>query len=176
MKKFAALLLALVVASIPYAVAQQPIEVPALVPPAPVALVATDHLPLPKDVSQYWFVPGPARHSTDLTIAFASLARGVKAITAGEYATGLALVSRPRPRRNAISTTTPSTTRRIALQGLSRLPEADAMLTALVASTPEGYLGEAAKLKLAEVMLARPDAARAEQLLRGITAKQQGRV
>ena len=44
----------------------------------------------------------------------------------------------------------------------------------MVASTPQGYLGEAAKVKLAEVMLARPDATRAEQLLREITAEGKG--
>ena len=58
--------------------------------------------------------------------------------------------------------------------GLSRLAEADTVLTALVASAPEGALGEAAKQKLAEVLLARPDATRAEQLLRGITSGSKG--
>jgi soluble lytic murein transglycosylase len=57
---------------------------------------------------------------------------------------------------------------------LSRLPEADATLTALVASMPDGYLGEAARLKLAEVILARQDQTRAEQLLRGITESSTG--
>src|SRR6185295_8430890 len=59
MKKLAAVLAVLVGVSIPYVIAQQPLEVPVIVPPAPVALVATDHPPLPKDISQYWFVPGP---------------------------------------------------------------------------------------------------------------------
>src|SRR4030095_7180685 len=55
-----------------------------------------------------------------------------------------------------------------------RLPEADARLTALVASSPQGYLGDRAKLKLAEVLLAPPGAARGEELLRGITADRKG--
>jgi len=51
MKKLAVVLLVLIGGSIPYLVAQQPIEV-SLIPPAPVALVATDHPPLPKEVAQ----------------------------------------------------------------------------------------------------------------------------
>ncbi len=172
MKKFAVLLLALVVASIPYAIAQQPTEVPPLVPPAPVALVATDHLPLPKDVSQYWFVParGGAKPPDD---ASSSLARGVKAIVDGEYATGLALVSR----RDLVQTPLGDYAKyyqAVALQGLSRLPEADTLLTALVARAPNGALADTARLKLAEVLLAREDAARAEQFLRGIVGDGKG--
>ncbi len=141
MRKFAALLLALVVTAISYAVAQQPLEITPIIPPAPAELVATEHLPLPKDLSQYWFVPGPASKKTDHWVT--SLARGVKAITDGQYATGLALVSRPEPGETHLDAYA-KYYQAIALQGLSRLPEADATLTALVASTPDGYLGEAA--------------------------------
>jgi soluble lytic murein transglycosylase len=175
MKKFVVLLLALVIGSIGYAIAQQPLETPALVPPTPVALVATDHFPLPKDVSQYWFVPGAAQAAsgTKPDRSFTSLARGAKAIADGDYANGLALVS-----RSDLSATSLNTYAKyyqaIALQGLSRLAEADTVLTALVASAPEGALGEAAKKKLAEVLLARPDVARAEQLLRGMTSGPKG--
>ncbi|HZM92017.1 MAG TPA: transglycosylase SLT domain-containing protein [Vicinamibacterales bacterium] len=175
MKKFVVLLLGLVIGSIGYAIAQQPLETPDLVPPTPVALVATDHFPLPKDLSLYWFVPGAGRATTaakpDSSIT--SLARGAKAIADGEYANGLALVS-----RSDLSATSLNNYARYyqatALQGLSRLAEADTVLTALVASAPEGALGEAAKQKLAEVLLARPDATRAEQLLRGITSGSKG--
>jgi soluble lytic murein transglycosylase len=164
MKKSALFLLALLVGSIPYVVAQQPIEVPALVPPAPAGLVATDHLPLPKDVSQYWFVPVQMNDAR-----FATLGRGVKAITAGEYATALALVARPDLSETRLGDYA-KYYRAIALQGLSRLPEADAILTKLSESPIEGQLADAVKVKLAEVMLARQDGARAEQLLRGFTA------
>jgi peptidoglycan lytic transglycosylase len=170
MKKFSVLLVALLIVWIPYVVAQQPIDVPELVPPTPMALVATDHLALPKDVSQYWFVPPSARGSVGVKVddRFVSLARGVKAIGAGEYASGLASVTRS----NLTGTLLIDYARyyqALALYGLSRLPEADATLTALVASKPQGALGDIAKLKLAEVMLARSDATRAEQLLRGMT-------
>ena len=164
MKKPGLLLLALLLGSIPYVVAQQPIEVPPLVPPAPVGLVATDHLPLPKDISQYWYVPARATDGR-----FATLVRGVKAITAGEYARGLALVARPDLAETPLAAYA-KYYEAIALQGLSRLPEADAILTRLSSGAGEGQLGGAVRLKLAEVMLARQDAERAEQLLRGYTA------
>ena len=175
MKKFAVLLLALVIGSIPYVIAQQTAETSALAPPTPVALVATDHVPLPKEVSQYWFVPNSGRVDAGAKpdSALASLARGAEAITAGEYANGLALVNRPDLNATRLNDYA-KYYQAIALQGLSRLPEADARLTALVASSPQGYLGDRAKLKLAEVLLARPDAARAEELLRGITADPKG--
>jgi soluble lytic murein transglycosylase len=98
-----------------------------------------------------------------------SFARGVKAINAGEYATGLALVSRPVLDESYLSDYA-KYYQAIALQGQTRLGEADAALTALVESKPDGYLADAARLKLAEVVLARPDASRAEQLLRAMVA------
>ena len=174
MKKFAVLLLALVLASISYAIAQQPLGAPALVAPAPVALVPTDHAALPKDVSQYWFVPAPTRAVGNRSDnSSGSLARGVKAITAGEYSSGLALVTRSELGETYLSDYA-KYYEAIALQGLARLPEADAILTALVNSAPQGYLGAAAERKLAEVVLARPDAARAERLLRTMTAGPHG--
>ena len=175
MKKFVVLLLALLIGSIGFVLAQQPLETPAPVPPTPVALVATDHFPLPKDVSQYWFVPGVGRGTAGAKpdSSFASLARGARAIADGDYANGLALVSRSDLNATSLGNYA-KYYQAIALQGLSRLPEADAVLTALVANAPEGALSEAAKQKLAEVLLARPDAARAEQLLRGITSASKG--
>ena len=174
MKKLAVLLLALVVASISYALAQQPARVPAPVVPAAVVLAPTDHTALPKDVSQYWFVPAstPAVGNRSAS-SFGSLARGVKAITAGEYSSGLTLVSGAELGETYLSDYA-RYYEAIALQGLSRLPEADAILTGLVHTAPRGYLGEAAKRKLAEVLLARPDVSRAERLLRTMTEAPNG--
>jgi soluble lytic murein transglycosylase len=156
-------LLVLLVGSISYVVAQQEIEKPAVVPPTPAGLVATQHLPLPKDLSQYWLVPGKSQDER-----VASLSRGVRAITAGDYATGLAFVTRPDLAATDLSDYA-KYYQAMALQGLSRLPEAEAILTKLAETLGEGRLGDAVKLKLAEVTLARPDAARAEQLLRSLT-------
>jgi len=58
MKKSGLLLFVLLVGSISYVLAQQSIDGPAVVPPTPAGLVATEHLPLPKELSQYWLVPG----------------------------------------------------------------------------------------------------------------------
>jgi soluble lytic murein transglycosylase len=163
MKKSSLLLLVLLIGSIPYVLAQQPIEGPARIPPTPAGLAATEHLPLPKDLSQYWLVPGKINDER-----YASLSRGVKAVMAGEYATGLALVTRVDLSSTPLNDHS-KYYQAVALQGLSRLPEADAILTKLAENAAEGPLGDAVKLKLAEVMLARPDAARAEQFLRRLT-------
>ena len=173
MKKLAVVLLVLIGGSIPYLVAQQPIEVPSLIPPAPVALVATDHPPLPKEVAQYWFVPAATTASAASKDSYASLARGVKAVTDGEYATGLALVSRRELAETRLADYA-KYYQAMALQGLSRFAEADAVLTPLVANVQDGALKDTARLKLAEVMIARPDPARAEQFLRTITADAKG--
>jgi len=82
MKKVAVVVAVLVGGSIPY-VAQQPIAIPSLIPPAPVALSPTDHPALPKDVSQYWFVPGTDATGNASRDAYASLARGARAIGNG---------------------------------------------------------------------------------------------
>lgn len=173
MKKLAALLAVLVGGSISYVIAQQPIEVPALIPPAPVALNATDHPPLPRDISQYWFVPGKDAAGAAPKDAYASLARGAKSIIDGQYAAGLALVNR----RDLAETRLADYAKyyeAMALQGLSRFAEADAILTPLVAKLQDGALKDTAKLKLAEVLIARPDLARAEQFLRTVTSDARG--
>jgi len=173
MKKLAVALVVLVGGSIPYLVAQQPIEGPSLIPPAPVALAATDHPPLPKEIAQYWFVPGPVTASGGSKEAYASLARGVKAITDGEFANGLALVSRRELSETRLADYA-KYYQAMALQGLSRFADADAVLTPLVASLQDGALKGPARLKLAEVLITKPDPARAEQLLRTITSDTKG--
>jgi soluble lytic murein transglycosylase len=173
MKKLAAVLAVLVGGSIPYVVAQQPIEVPSLIPPALVALSPTDHPPLPKDVSQYWFVPGTNSAAVASKDAYSSLARGVQAIGDGQYAPGLVLVNR----RDLAETRLADYAKyyqAMALQGLSRFAEADAVLTPLVANVQDGALKDTARLKLAEVLIARPDLARAEQFLRTVTSDAKG--
>jgi hypothetical protein len=112
----------------------RPIEVPSLIPPAPVALSATDHPPLPKDVSQYWFVPATGGAGSASKDVYRDLARGAQAIADGQYAVGLALVNR----RDLTETRLADYAKyyqAMALQGLSRFAEADAVLTPLVANT-----------------------------------------
>ena len=131
-------------------------------------LQPTAHPPLPRQLSHYWFVPDPSAASTSagrgLDDAVARFARGARLIAAGDFAAGLPLVT---PQDLAGSPLEPYAQfyRAVALEGLSRLDEADASLTALVARTPEGYLREAATLRLGDVAVARNDAERAEDLL-----------
>ena len=131
-------------------------------------LQPTAHPPLPGLPSQYWFVPDlsatrtPASRRADDAVA--RLARGARLIAAGDFAAGLPLVS---PQDLAGSTLEPYAHyyRAVALEGLSRLVEADATLTALLARKPEGFLREGATLRLGDIAIARNDADRAEDLL-----------
>jgi soluble lytic murein transglycosylase len=128
----------------------------------------TAHPPLPGHPSQYWFVPDvsagriPAARRTDDAVA--RFARGARAIAAGEFAAGLPLVT-PQELNGSPLEPYAHYYRAVALAGLSRLSDADATLTALVAGKPEGYLKEGATLRLGEIAIERNDAARAEDLL-----------
>ena len=60
----------------------------------------------------------------------------------------------------------------VALAGLSRFAEADAVFTTMLANSREGYLKEAVRLRAAEVALERQDAPRAETILRRLVAEE----
>ena len=134
-------------------------------------LTATRHAPLPPDLSQYWFVqdvPGASAGEGRLESAvFARFAKGVRAVASEDFAGGLSLLS-----GLDLGTTPLAAYARyytgVALAGLSRLAEADIIFTSMVSSPPEGTLREAVVLRLAEVAVARQDAARAEVVLRGL--------
>ena len=142
---------------------------------AAVQLTATRHAPLPPDVSQYWFVqdgPGAsAGESRANAAAFSRFARGVRAVTSEDFAAGLSLLN-----GLDLGTTPLAGYARyytgVALAGLSRFPEADAIFTSMMTLRPDGYLREAVPLRLAEVAVARQDAARAETVLRGLIAEE----
>jgi soluble lytic murein transglycosylase len=143
---------------------QEPDQVP---PPA--TLAATEHSPLPTELSQYWYVPDAVRlrdaaHSGSVS---SQVGRAVTAISRGDAATGLDLL------RNLTLGDSPLSGyaryyEGVALQQLERLQEADAVLTSLVGTASGGRLGRAARLSLAEVAMALGDARRAESLLRAI--------
>lgn len=134
--------------------------------PAP-DIVPTQHPALPGDLAQYWHVPPAAalRAAARPDRLEASFARGVKAIAAGEFAAGLPLVASPALRATPLAGYA-AYFHAAALRGLARLPEADAVLTAVVDGRPAGYLREAATLALADLAMERGDAVRAEKLLR----------
>jgi soluble lytic murein transglycosylase len=132
-------------------------------PPAQRTLTATEHPPLPRDLSEYWFVPASTRARPRPDEA--RFVQGVNAIAAGDFSKGLALIDGSNLGETALADYV-TYYRAVALQEASRLPEADAALTSLIESKPPGYLNEAAPLKLAEVALARGNAERAERILR----------
>ena len=131
-------------------------------------LVPTAHPPLPDRTSQYWFVDegSDARQDT----AAARLARGAALIADEDFAAALPLVN-PASFTGSPLVGYAQYYFGIALEGVSRLAESDAVLTALVDSKPAGYLSEAATIALADVALARADGDRAENLLESLTGK-----
>ena len=140
---------------------------------AAVPLVATRHAPLPVDLSQYWFVqdvPGAsAGEGRPDSALFARFAKGARAIADEDFAAGLSLVSGLDLSATPLANYTRYYTG-VALAGLSRFAEADAVFTTMLASSREGYLKEAVPLRAAEVALARQDASRAEAILRRLVA------
>jgi soluble lytic murein transglycosylase len=134
-------------------------------------LVPTAHPPLPGHLAQYWLIPESptrppgGRGPVDPGVRFA---KGAALISAGDAAVGLPLVNSPDLAKTQLASYAQYYTG-VALLELSRLADADAAFTALVARKPEGYLKELAVSQLAEVALARKDAARAEDLLEELT-------
>ena len=132
-------------------------------------LTTTSHAPLPSHPSLYWLVPDTSliRSSAGAQVrdsAASRLARGAALIAQGDYAAGLPLVT------NADLSGTPLAQygryyAGIALFNLRRMGEADAILTAVVDAEPQGYLEEAAVLRLADTVLARDEPKRAVDLL-----------
>jgi soluble lytic murein transglycosylase len=140
----------------------------------PAVLTATRHAPLPTDLSQYWFVqdvPGASDGEGRPDVAvLGRVAKGVRAVASEDFAGGLALLSGVD-----VSTTPLAGYGRyytaVALKGLSRHAEADAIFTSMLASPLEGYLREAVPLRLAEVAMARQDAPRAKAVLRKLVGE-----
>jgi soluble lytic murein transglycosylase len=122
------------------------------------ALTTTAHAPLPGHPSQYWLVPeaslsrtAAARQASET--AESRFARGVELVAQANFAAGLALIA------NADLTRPPLASyvryyAGVALVGLGRHAEADAVFTTLAAADLEGFLKEAVPLRRADVALA----------------------
>ena len=133
-----------------------------------VRLAATPHPPLPTDRTQYWFVRDVAATRGAVSDpALARLARGIKEIADGNFATGLSLVNDPALANTPLANYARYYTG-VALVGLSRFPEADSVFSALLLRAPAGYLHGSVPLRLAEVAQARQDSQRAERILRDL--------
>jgi soluble lytic murein transglycosylase len=149
--------------------AQQALEDPRASDAAAVPLTATRHAPLPPDVSQYWFVQDVPSTSGEGRTDAARFAKGVRAVASEDFAAGLALLNGLNMGATPLAGYARYYTG-VALAGLSRFTEADALFTSMLASPRDGYLREAVPLRLAEVAVARQDAARAESVLRALIA------
>ena len=140
---------------------------------AAVQLTATRHAPLPTDLSQYWFVQDAPRASTGGgrpdAAAYARFAKGVRAVAAEDFSGGLSLLTGLDMGATPLAAYARYYTG-VALSGLSRYSEADSLFTTMMAAPREGYLREAVPLRVAEVAVARQDAARAEVVLRALVA------
>ena len=118
-------------------------------------VTTTSHPPLPSQPSQYWLAPAASASSP--------LARGVALIADEKYAEALPLVT------NAPLAGTPLAPygrfyTGVALLGLDRVKEADAIFAALDGRV-EGYLKEALPLRMAEAAMVRKDAEEAVDIL-----------
>jgi soluble lytic murein transglycosylase len=131
-------------------------------------LQPTQHPPLPGLASQYWFVPDVAAARTtagrSAEDAVSRFARGARLIAGGDFAQGLPLIN-AQPLAGSPLEPYAHYYRALALEGLARLDQADAVLTALLASKPEGYLKEGAALRFGAVAVERGEPGRAEDLL-----------
>ena len=124
-------------------------------PPAPVsldALTATAHAPLPADPSLLWLAPVA---STRPSPAYASFSRGVRLHGQAQYADALPLV-RTSLAKTPLADYGQYYTALTELR-LSRIDEARARLEVLAARGPRGYVGDAARLRLAEIAELRGD-------------------
>jgi soluble lytic murein transglycosylase len=135
------------------------------------AISTTNHPPLPSHPSLYWLVPESAlgrgaRRPAEET-AGARLARGVRLIAAGDFAAALPIV------RGAEVASTPLAQYAryytgIALLGLEQFEAAEAALDR-VDDSAQGYLAEAAPLRMAEAALGRGEASRAAAILNDLS-------
>jgi soluble lytic murein transglycosylase len=131
-------------------------------------LAPTVHPALPADPAQYWFVGGSGGPGTDTPAG--RLARAATLIVEEEYAAALPLLNVAEFGASPLAGYA-SFYRGVALEGTSRLAEADTVLTALVDSEPAGHLSEAAAMALADVALAQGNGERAEDILEELSTE-----
>ena len=129
--------------------------------PAALQLAPTSHAPLPANPTHYWLIPGTTPRTNDPGLR---LAKGAALIAQGDYLAGLPMVTQADVARTTLAGYAQYYAG-IAQHELKRFADADATLTALVKTDPQGHLRELAVARLAEVALDRQDAGRAENLL-----------
>jgi soluble lytic murein transglycosylase len=115
-------------------------------------LTATAHPALPLDPSRLWLAP---REGAQEAPRAASLSAAARLYSDGQYTKALPLLE-PRPSGNALARYA-DYYRGLTQLRLSRLAEARATFEALLSTPVQGYLSEAARLRLAEVAEAQGD-------------------
>jgi soluble lytic murein transglycosylase len=129
--------------------AQRPQVAPAtLVEP----LTATAHPPLPRDPFRLWLAPRQVRHESPRT---SSLTAGARLYGEAKYTQALRLL-KPRSSDGLLAAYA-DYYRGLTQFRLSQLADARTTFEALVATPLQGYLSEAARLRLAEVAEAQGD-------------------
>jgi soluble lytic murein transglycosylase len=132
----------------------------------PPRLAPTPHRALPAQSSQFWLVPDEAARiaARRETSPVARFARGVALIADGQHAAALPLVRGADVQATPLAAYAQYYTG-VALAGLSRFDEAEAVLSALDKRDPEGYHEEAVPLQLADIAVTRRDWATAVKIL-----------
>jgi soluble lytic murein transglycosylase len=146
------------------AAAEQATQTPAVLVRAD-ALTATAHPVLPRDPAYLWLAPPQA---TATSRAQASLATGVRLHAEARYAEALPLVRAPLA-KTLLADYAQYYTALTELR-LMRLDEASATFQALASKRPQGYLGDAVRLRQAEVAELRGDFRAAAAVYRELTA------
>ena len=115
------------------------------------ALTATAHPALPRDPSRLWLAPASKRSSAALT----AFGQGVRLHGEGHFTAALPLVRSPLASTPLADYGQYYTG--LTELGLSRLDAARARFEAVVARAPQGYVGNAARLRLGEIAELRGD-------------------
>jgi soluble lytic murein transglycosylase len=133
-------------------------------------LAPTAHPPLPASPSQYWLVPDDPSPSTSARTDTpeARFARAIRLLEERKLEAAQALID-PTALSQSPLANYGFYYKAVALMGLSRYAEAEALLASLEARGPEGYVHEQLTLRLAELALARGDAKRAVDILEHLT-------
>ncbi len=155
---------AAVLASVLHASAEQRPQPPAAAVSLDV-LTATAHPPLPRDPSRLWLAPLATTRSSP---AYTRFSRGVRLHGQAQYADALPLV-RASLANTPLEDYGQYYTALTELR-LSRLDEARAGFEALATRAPQGYVADAARLRLAEIAENRGDLRAAAKLYAELAA------
>ena len=123
---------------------------------------------MPARDSLYWFVPDPSSPNGRPRESEKRFATAVRMIGNGQYAAALPLLDGADLAASPLAAYARYYTG-VALQAMSRYPEADAAFAAALRARPEGYLREAVPLRIADTAIGRQDARRAAETLKDLS-------